>query len=91
MPSGEVTAPTPEFDSQENGVQAPSGAWGGTGHRIFSLAVSSAPPLLCYYFSSFCKMLFSDNFKSAFPTKLATTKAFYMEILEPQETVETGK
>ena len=44
MPSGEVTAPTPEFDSQENGVQAPSGASGGSGHRIFSLAVSSVPP-----------------------------------------------
>ena len=43
MRSGEVAAPTPESDSQENGVQVPRGASDEAGHRIFSLTISSIP------------------------------------------------
>lgn len=90
MPAGEVMASTPECDSQGTGIQVPCGAcggWGGVGHISFSLAIPAVPYFYVanYYFSSLCKMFFSYKFSQSFQPN-----AFYMEILEPQGTVEAG-
>lgn len=72
-----------------------SGVWDGAGRIILSLAIISSLFPFFYvtncYFSSLCKMLSSHNFKSAFPAISPSQNPFYMEILGPQDTVETGK
>ena len=90
MRSGEVTAPTRVWQSGKWSLGTSWGfGWGWTQNLL--LDNLQYPPVLYYYSSSFCKMFFSDNFRSSFPTQLPATKVFYMEILEPWETVKIGK